>query len=76
MEFNLIDQNLKDIDFDLIFFIIKFKGFFLYNLSNIGKFLVLEIFNKKVRFFFNFGDVIVIVFIVFKNVLTGEWFRV
>lgn len=76
MEFNLIDQNLKDIDFDLIFFIIKFKGFFLYNLSNIGKFLALEIFNKKVRFFFNFGDVIVIVFIVFKNVLTGEWFRV
>lgn len=76
MEFNSIDQNLKDIDLDLTFSTIKSKGLLLYNPSNTGKFLALEIFNRKVRFSFNFGDATATVLTVPKNVSTGEWFRV
>lgn len=76
MEFNSIDQNLKDIVLDLTFSTIKSKGLLLYNPSNTGKFIALEIFNKKVRFSFNFGDAKATVLTVNKEVSTGEWYRV
>jgi hypothetical protein len=76
MEFNSIDQNLKDIDLDLTFSTIRSKGLLLYNPSNTGKFIALEIFNGNVRFSFNFGDATATVLTVPKIVSIGEWFRV
>lgn len=77
MEFNSIDQNLKDIDLDLTFSTIRSKGLLLYNPSNTGKFIALEIVSGNVRFSFNFGDAKATILTVPKNVSTkGEWFRV
>ncbi|XP_061163889.1 protocadherin Fat 4-like [Saccostrea echinata] len=76
MEFNSIDQNQKDIDLDMTFSTIRSKGLLLYNPSNTGKFIALEIINRNVRFSFNFGDAKATILTVLKDVSTGDWFRV